>query len=69
MEDLMKQLPETLFLRIHRSFIVSIDKINLIHDDYVLINRNNMEKSIRIGNTYRDGLKAMLEGRVLRNLR
>ena len=36
MEDLMSQLPEALFLRIHRSFIVSIDKINLIHEDYVL---------------------------------
>ena len=69
MEDLMAQLPENQFLRIHRSFIVSIDKINLIHDDYVLISRDGTDKSIRIGNTYRAGLKAILEGRILRNLR
>jgi two-component system, LytTR family, response regulator len=69
MEDLMAQLPENQFLRIHRSFIVSIDKINLIHDDYVLISRNGTDKSIRIGDTFRDGLKGMMEGRVLRALR
>jgi DNA-binding LytR/AlgR family response regulator len=69
MEDLMAQLPEALFLRIQRSFIVSIDKINLIHDDYVLLNRNGTDKSIRIGDTFRAGLKGMLEGRVLRSLR
>ena len=69
MEDLIVQLPETLFLRIHRSFIVSIDKINLIHDDYVIINRNGIDKSIRIGDTFRDGLKEIMEGRVLRSLR
>ena len=69
MEDLMTQLPDNLFLRIHRSFIVSIDKINLIHDDYVLVNRNGNEKSIHIGNTFRSGLRGMLEGRVLKSLR
>lgn len=69
MEDLMTQLPEALFLRIHRSFIVSIDKINLIHEDYVLVDRNGNDKSIQIGDTFRSGLKGMLEGRVLRSLR
>ncbi len=69
MEDLMSQLPENQFLRVHRSFIVSIDKINLIHEDYVIVNRNNTEKSIRIGDTFRGGLNRMMEGRVLRSLK
>ena len=69
MDDLLAQLPENQFLRIHRSFIVSIDKINLIHNDYVLIVRNDMDKSIQIGETFRGGLREMLEGRVLRSLR
>jgi two-component system, LytTR family, response regulator len=69
MEDLVAQLPEALFLRIQRSFTVSIEKINLIHEDYVLINRNGIDKSIRIGDTFRDGLRGMMEGRVLRSLR
>ena len=69
MDDLLTQLPEHQFLRIHRSFIVSIDKINLIHSDYVLIVRNGTDKSIQIGETFRGGLRGMLEGRVLRSLR
>lgn len=69
MEDLLAQLPENQFLRIHRSFIVSIDKINLIHNDYVLIVKNGTDKSIQIGDTFRGGLRGMLEGRVLRSLR
>lgn len=69
MEDLMAQLPLTLFIRVHRSFIVSIDKINLIHDDYVVIIRKGEDKSIRIGDTYRAGLMKILEGRILRSLK
>ena len=68
MEDLMAQLPKSLFLRIHRSFIVSIAKIHLIHDEYVLVERNGTDKSIRVGETYQAGLMGILEGRVLRNL-
>ena len=69
MEDLLAQLPENQFLRIHRSFIVSIDKINLIHNDFVLIVKNGTDKSIQFGETFRSGLRGMLEGRVLRSLR
>ena len=68
MEDLMAQLPKSLFIRIHRSFIVSIEKIHLIHDDHVLIERNGTDKSIRVGETYLAGLMGILEGRVLRSL-
>ena len=68
MEDLMVQLPPSLFLRVHRSFIIAIEKINLIHDEYVVIVKSNEDKSIRIGETYRAGLMGILEGRVLRNL-
>jgi DNA-binding LytR/AlgR family response regulator len=69
MEDLIKQLPETLFIRIQRSFIVSKDKINLINEDYVVISRNGNDNSIRIGDKYREGLRAMVNGKVLRSLR
>lgn len=69
MDDLLAQLPENQFLRIHRSFIVSIDKINLIHNDYVLVVKNGTDKSIQIGETFRGGLLEMLEGRILRSLR
>ena len=68
MEDLMTQLPKSLFIRVHRSFIISIEKIHLIHDEYVLVERNGSDKSIRVGETYQAGLMGILEGKVLRNL-
>jgi hypothetical protein len=54
MEDLTAQLSESLFIRIHRSFIVSMDKINLINEDFVVNNQNGNDKSIRIWDKYRD---------------
>jgi DNA-binding LytR/AlgR family response regulator len=69
MEDLMAQLPSNLFIRVHRSFIISIEKINLIHDDFVVISRNGEDKSIHVGETFRAGLMRILEGKVLRSLK
>jgi two-component system, LytTR family, response regulator len=68
MEDLVYQLPPSLFVRVHRSFVVSIAKINLINENYVVIMRNNTDKSIAIGETFRDGVMRILEGKVLKKL-
>jgi two-component system, LytTR family, response regulator len=68
MEDLVPQLPSNLFVRVQRSFVISIEKINLINENYVVIMRNNTDKSIVIGETFRDGVMRILEGKVLRKL-
>jgi DNA-binding LytR/AlgR family response regulator len=51
LRDLEKQLPQPPFYRVHKSYIVSIDKIRLIDGNQVYIG----EQSIPIGETYRDG--------------
>lgn len=52
MKDLETKLPSAKFLRVHRSFIVNIDKIEVIEDACITINKT----SITIGMTYKDVL-------------
>jgi DNA-binding LytR/AlgR family response regulator len=51
MSDLLRVLPPDNFIRIHRSFVVAIDKIDTINKYGVVIKGNR----IPIGESYRDG--------------
>ncbi len=50
LRDLETQLPQPPFYRIHKSYIVSVDKIRMVDGNQVYIG----ERSIPIGETYRD---------------
>jgi two-component system LytT family response regulator len=50
MNDLMSTLPPGNFIRVHRSFVVAIDKINTIEKQMVMIRG----RKIPIGDSYRD---------------
>lgn len=50
LRDLETQLPQPPFYRVHKSYIISVDKIRLIDGNQVYIN----EQCIPIGETYRD---------------
>lgn len=52
MTDLMNSLPSDNFIRIHRSFVIAIDKIDTIEKHAVVI----QGKRIPIGESYRDEL-------------
>lgn len=56
MKSLEKKLPERLFKRIHRSYIVSIDKIKAIMGNMVELTENGQMKHIPIGKNYREEL-------------
>ena len=49
MKKMLELLPENQFYRIHKSFIISIDKIDLVEGNTVKIN----EKRLPVGNSYR----------------
>jgi DNA-binding LytR/AlgR family response regulator len=51
-----EKFPPAKFIRVHRSYIVHIDKINAIEEDHVLIG----EHRIPIGKTYREKLMSRL---------
>lgn len=54
MKDIEKKLPEDIFMRVHRSFILNLKKIKSIDSSIVVI--ENSDKRIPIGGSYREGL-------------
>lgn len=57
MHDMVDKLPDDLFLRVHKSYIVALSKISSISGNRVYINR--ME--IPIGEMYKMVLKQRIE--------
>jgi len=56
MKDIESKLPAARFLRVHRSYIIPIEKINVLDENTVLIG----DKTIPIGKSYRDNFMARL---------
>lgn len=56
MKDIASKLSADEFVRVHRSFIVRVDKIETIEDNYILING----KQISIGKAYKEELSKKL---------
>jgi DNA-binding LytR/AlgR family response regulator len=57
MKSMEEKLPVADFVRVHRSYIVRIDKINAIEDMMVIINR----KAIPISSSYWESVKKRLQ--------
>jgi two-component system LytT family response regulator len=51
LKDLAQQLPQPAFLRVHKSFVVALDKIRLVDGHTVYVG----EAAIPLGETYREG--------------
>jgi two-component system response regulator LytT len=58
MKDIEKKLPNTDFIRVHRSFIVRIDKIVAIEQPNLILEDD--KKTIPIGGSYKDDLSKRL---------
>lgn len=58
MKDIESKLPENEFVRVHRSFIVRIDKIVAIEPPNLIL--ENDKKIIPIGGSYKDDLSRRL---------
>lgn len=56
MKSLESQLPSDKFIRIHRSFIINMDKIDAIEDNYVIVTYGGRKKSFPIAKSFRDNL-------------
>ena len=56
MKDIASKLPSNDFIRIQRSFIVRLDKIRSIEDNYVVLD----DKQIHIGKAYKENLNEKL---------
>ena len=60
MKSLEAKLPSTMFKRIHRSYIVALDKINAILGNMVEITEKGQTKTLPVGKNYRDELLALV---------
>lgn len=61
MKSLEEKLPSKIFRRIHRSFIVSVDKIQAVEGNMIEIMEKGQAKHIPIGKNYRDELLDLIE--------
>lgn len=58
MKGFAQSLPESNFIRIHKSYLIAIDKIEFIEKNRVVINNQYLP----VGNTYADGFWAKVKG-------
>lgn len=56
LKTLADKLPPHTFIRVHRSYIINVEHINAIEDNYILIDKKN----IPIGKTYKEDLMKRL---------
>ncbi len=56
MRAILNNLPSNNFLRVHRSYIINLKKINVIEDNTIVMKIASGTKIIPIGRTYRDQL-------------
>lgn len=63
MKDLEDRLPQPRFMRIHRSFIIPIDKITAIEGNMVML--RNVREGILLGETYRPAFLDKMRGKML----
>ena len=63
MKDLEDRLPIAHFIRIHRGFIIAIDKITAIEGNMVML--RNVKEGILLGDTYRPVFLEKMRGKIL----
>ncbi|PLX16401.1 MAG: DNA-binding response regulator [Salinivirgaceae bacterium] len=56
MKAIANKLPENKFKRVHRSYIINVNRIELIEDNTIVIKEQAGSKVIPIGKSYRDSL-------------
>jgi len=61
MKSLEEKLPSKQFTRVHRSFIINVDKINSIMGNMIEVIEKGKEKLIPIGKNYKEGLMKVIE--------
>ena len=61
MKSLEEKLPNKMFKRIHRSYIVNIDQIQAILGNMVEVIEKGQPKHLPIGKNYRDQLLALVQ--------
>lgn len=62
MKSLEEKLPSNTFLRIHRSYIVNLNRIEAVDGNSVEVMEKGKMQNLPVGKSYRDGLQGRIEG-------
>ncbi len=62
MKEMEENLPDSSFMRIHRSYIIAIDKVEFVEGNQVFF---NPKMAVVLGETYRDRFFAFIEQKML----
>jgi len=65
MKSLEAKLPQDIFMRIHRSYIVNVNKINAVFGSMVEISENGKPKNLPVGKNYKEELMKLIESNKL----
>lgn len=65
MKSLESKLPSNIFMRVHRSYIININKIKAVIGNAIEIVESGQAKHIPIGKNYKDDLIAIIESNKL----
>jgi DNA-binding LytR/AlgR family response regulator len=65
MKDLENDLPKDQFIRVHKSYIISIDKIKIIEGNQIFL--KNVKESIPLSETYRQAFFDLLKQTIVGN--
>lgn len=63
MKDLEERLPRKHFMRVHKSFIISIPKITAVEGNQILL--KNVKADILLGETYKPGFLEMMKEKIM----
>jgi DNA-binding LytR/AlgR family response regulator len=62
MKEVQERLSESMFMRVHRSFIVSLEKVQFIEGNQIFV---EAKTAVSLGETYRDAFFKALEEKML----
>jgi two-component system LytT family response regulator len=63
MKDLADRLPKKKFMRVHKSFIVSLTKITTVEGNHIIL--KNIKADILLGDTYREEFLVAMKNKLL----
>jgi len=63
MKDLQERLPKKKFMRVHKSFIVSLNKITSVEGNRILL--KNIKAEILLGDTYKEDFFEIMKNKLL----
>ena len=56
LKEFTAKLPQSLFVKTHRSFVVNINRINMIYENEIIIKTNNSDVKIPLSRNYKSDL-------------